>query len=1481
MNAPRIRAERLALVNWRGVFYAELAMDRHVTALEGDNGAGKTTALIATYVVLLPDLGRLRFTNLGEGEATGGDRGIWGRLGDPGRPAYAWLSFRADDGERVLFGVQLRKGAEPAVELQTLCIRGLADDVALPDALLHRALGVDGVPELAELREAVTNAGARLEVFASAKDYFAALFDAGVTPLRLTEGDARARFNEVLRTSMTGGLSRGLTRDLRRFVLEAEESLGSTLKRMQENLDACHRSRLDVEQARALQQEIGDVYAAGHAMFRAGMQAARRADDAANRVFQAKVEQAERVRAEAADLDRRDDALAGRAAGVREQIAAGRETLENNRARLDRTRKAHDLAAQIAEHEAALAPLREAKTAADEALQTAEVARAEAVARRNERRTLLDEATAGLHDAEAGLESLQARAARHERARRTLGQARDALGEPDLAPDAAAAARPRVQARRDAVDARRRSLRRDLDTARQRRAAWARAQEALDACGLDVPPAEAYDAARGLLAEGRRLADLAAQGPTLAREVRALEDVVRRRARMIERLSAVFDDDQRPRTAGQFDDELLAAERAVAEADRAVREAAGELEDAANERLARREAQADARREAARHAELRRGVADAAASFDWAVETAADLRALHAEATRQEAEAGRAVLAAEAEVAALDRAFEALDELGRGLAPALQQAAEAVGGTPLVARFEAVDVEDAGLVEARLGPLVEAVVVDDAWAAAETWPEDAPDHVWLIETHDARRRVDEAGGKPEEEGVAGVLARYGDAWRLTRPPELPVVGRAARAQRRAALEVERGAADRRAEAARGELARVQAATRRVAALLPDAEVLDRADPAEALARADEALAVAERGVTEAREARTAAEQAARAARARLDALRGAATDAALLDEPDPEGALDATRLALEGVAEAEVWLAQAPAARDVLQAELETLREPPLGEGAEADAADALAEADAERDALDAADEALAAFAQVRDAYDDVAAPAELAELRLGHADARRRVDAAREAEHAASQAADAALDALETARSEAGRLDAQVSMRAAQITQAQAAMQALGLGRPSAGDVAEADRAVRAANDRLEHLNDTERQIAHDRGELAGRRDALARELRRADGEADAARDAWAPLRARWRALEQRCVEAGLGEVGPAEADAGDARVHRARLVERLRRARDAAQVAAAVEAQPAEPEGDLEAWRLTREWLRRCLPARLADTPDPRLGLERLSEHLTALEGRLNHQEQVLAGSAADVAHYVRQLRRRARRQVDLLNELLAPIAFGSIAGVRLQMTDVEQMEALLDGLSDQADLFKPGLPIDEALDRLFQRVGGTPGSARLLDYREYFDLQVHVQRQSDPTWRLANPTRMSTGEAIGVGAALMMVVLHAWEAQNRLSRKQSDLNTLRLLFLDEANRLSADNLGVLIDLCRTLELQLLIAAPRVDEAAGNTTYRLARVTTPDGREEVRLTGRRVRAGGTLVDRIADPEVADIDFDPPPWRDPPAADD
>src|SRR6266545_7473329 len=89
----RVRSRTLVLVNWKWVFYERYTLDSNVTALEGDNGAGKTTVMIAAYVVLLPDMTRLRFTNVGESDATGGDKGVWGRLGSPNRPSYAVMVF--------------------------------------------------------------------------------------------------------------------------------------------------------------------------------------------------------------------------------------------------------------------------------------------------------------------------------------------------------------------------------------------------------------------------------------------------------------------------------------------------------------------------------------------------------------------------------------------------------------------------------------------------------------------------------------------------------------------------------------------------------------------------------------------------------------------------------------------------------------------------------------------------------------------------------------------------------------------------------------------------------------------------------------------------------------------------------------------------------------------------------------------------------------------------------------------------------------------------------------------------------------------------------------------------------------------------------------------------------------------------------------------------------------------------------------------
>src|SRR5688572_7372709 len=171
----RARATALILVNWRGVFFERYLLDRHVTALEGANGAGKTTVMIAAYVVLLPDLTRLKFTNLGETGATGGDRGIYGRLGEPG-PSYAALEIEVD-GKRLCAGVYLERKAAPALSLTPFIISGLSSETVTHRIFLRESESHEHIATMEDIAQSVQQAAAELEVFASAKEYFASLFE--------------------------------------------------------------------------------------------------------------------------------------------------------------------------------------------------------------------------------------------------------------------------------------------------------------------------------------------------------------------------------------------------------------------------------------------------------------------------------------------------------------------------------------------------------------------------------------------------------------------------------------------------------------------------------------------------------------------------------------------------------------------------------------------------------------------------------------------------------------------------------------------------------------------------------------------------------------------------------------------------------------------------------------------------------------------------------------------------------------------------------------------------------------------------------------------------------------------------------------------------------------------------------------------------------------------------------------------------------
>jgi chromosome partition protein MukB len=307
--------------------------------------------------------------------------------------------------------------------------------------------------------------------------------------------------------------------------------------------------------------------------------------------------------------------------------------------------------------------------------------------------------------------------------------------------------------------------------------------------------------------------------------------------------------------------------------------------------------------------------------------------------------------------------------------------------------------------------------------------------------------------------------------------------------------------------------------------------------------------------------------------------------------------------------------------------------------------------------------------------------------------------------------------------------------------------------------------------------------------------------------------------------------------------------------LIDRLLRARGGQALAEEL-ARRFSSEADalatyVAAWKEVTVWLARRLPAQVAEVTDPLRALERLRDHLALLEERLGRQELDLRGASEDVARGIEVKLRRATGQVRRLNQHLDGISFGSIQRIRVDMRRVERMDQILRALREgqaQELLFQTALPVEEALDEIFRRYGGGKGGGqRLLDYREYLELEVAVERKAKAGFEAVSPTRLSTGEAIGVGAALMMVVLTEWERDANLFRNRRAEGTLRFLFLDEANRLSQDNLGVLFDLCQNLELQLLIAAPEVARATGNTTYRLVRQVAADGSEEVIVTGRR----------------------------------
>jgi len=1467
----RTTANALALVNWKGVFYARYGLDRHVTALEGANGAGKTTVMIAAYVVLLPDMSRLRFTNLGETGATGGDKGIWGRLGEPGRPSYAVLDFALPGERRLVAGVHLERKGEPSVEPTPFIVTGLASDVRLQDLLLVTHGDSEMVPEFPELRESAARLGGRLQSFAAARDYFAALFDQGVTPLRLATDEERSKLNEMLRTSMTGGISRALTSELRSFLLKEEGGLADTLQRMRANLDACRRTRTEVQESRRLEQEIGGVFEAGQTMFAAAFLATReRADELSRRVDEAEAERA--VCAEKRDLENAalENTLTALNSLERRRSEIG-HLLELAREWQGTLRDALAASRTLATCVERLAKAQHLVVAAVRERDDAETVRTQARDKLRRAQDGYKRAAAGLADLQEGIAELHRRAGAYHQATRRLREAEECLGGAPLVSEAFRERGTKARADLAEIDQERREATTRLADAEAHRSQHGEVMKAL--CALvdsDVAIERAHDAALAALQEHRDRVALAARLPVIERDLIETRKQAVRQSSARDRaqaLSVVVAQEPAAEVVERLLSEAEAALKKHDDGERTAKAATQQVERELKDLESRRREQAE-REPLFRDLAARAG--RLAERLGAPVDSRQSLDAARAALDDQFTAARNAEKAARDEQEALLRQARELLAAGGPFAPELLKLKDQLGAELVAGNFEDVDIDEAGRVEARLGGLAQALVVEDPHATARAIYERSESLTdVLLVSRDAELDRLASAANAVEVGADDVAVEEGLAVRVSRIPSHPRIGRRAREARAAELRRQADEKVREVEEARNHRRELERLVVDGDALLAGHAIWLGGDPATELIEVKRATVEAEAQLRDQRAAIAHYAEAARTMRPRVDSLRALLGVAMLLDPPDLRERTQILERELQDARLAKERVARDKSNAALVDRQLAVLRLAPLTDEQLVRLGERVQQLTGQREQLHSGIEALEYVQANAEALDWEDAPRRLANQAALVPALREQLDEAEAQQQHAEVSATDAETRFDVATSAFHEADAKRSVANQAHVEAVERFEKFGVPEPT-------DEALDIATEEVARLDKEQRGHDARYGELMNAKGRQEANLSKAE---DALKDSEEklinerreaePAVKRWEDLRERATRYGLlGGVlneGPLADMRGhvnlvqEAKTREGVLMERLRKAQGSATLLTELEVLRAPATGGfaepyLELWLKVRDWLRRRLPAQIAEVDDPREALVRLRDQLSGLEERLERQESDLRGASEDVARGIDVQIRKARGQVKRLNKHLEGISFGSIQSIRVRLTPVDKMEQVLRALREgaaQALLFQAEMPIEEALDEIFRRYGGgRTGGQRLLDYREYVHLQVEIRRKAGSDWEIANPTRLSTGEAIGVGAALMMVVLTEWERDATLLRGKKSHGSLRFLFLDEANRLSHDNLGVLFDLCQTLDLQLLIAAPEVARAEGNTTYRLVRKTTADGREEVLVSGRRTRA-------------------------------
>ncbi|KHS81385.1 MULTISPECIES: chromosome partition protein MukB [Pectobacterium] len=1456
----------LTLVNWNGFFARTFDLDELVTTLSGGNGAGKSTTMAAFITALIPDLTLLHFRNTTEAGATSGsrDKGLHGKL--RAGVCYSTLDVVNSRHQRVLVGVRLQQvaGRDRKVDIKPFTIQGLPTAIQ-PTQILTQVVGdrQARVLSLQELKERVEEMeGVQFKQFNSITDYHSLMFDLGVVPRRLRSASDRSKFYRLIEASLYGGISSAITRSLRDYLLPENSGVRKAFQDMEA---ALRENRMTLEAIRVTQSDR-DLFK--HLISEATSYVAADYMRHANE---------RRIHLDGA-LELRRDLFSSRKQLSSEQyrhVEMARELAEQSGAEgdletdyqaasdhLNLVQTAMRQQEKIERYNADLEELSYRLEEQNEVVEEAREQQAENEERADAAELEVDELKSQLADYQQALDVQQTRAIQYQQAQQALERARSLCQLPDLTADNADEWLDSYQAKEQEATEILLMLEQKLSVADAAHGQFEQAYQLVSKIAGAVNRNEAWQVARDLLRDSSSQRYQAERVQPLRMRLSELEQRLREQQdaeRLLQDFSKRNGQDYQPEELESLQQEL----------DARIETLSSLVAEAGERRMALRQ-ELEQTQQRIQKLTARAPVWLAAQEMltqlsEQSGETFEDSRQV-TEFMQQLLERERETTVERDDIAARKRQIEAqierLSQPGGSEDPRLNALAERFGGVLLSEIYDDVTLDDAPYFSALYGPSRHAIVVSDLSLVRDQLAglEDCPEDLYLIEGDP--QSFDDSVFAVEELERAVVVKVAERQWRYSRFPEVPLFGRAAREMRLESLRDEREALAEQYATMSFDVQKTQRLHQSFSRFIGThlAVVFDE-DPEAEIRTLSSRRGELDRAMAsfdgENQQQRQQYDQA-KEASAQLNKL---IPRISLLCDETLQDRVEEIRAELDETEESARFIQQHGATLAKLEPLVSVLQsDPQQHEQLQEDYTQAQ---NAQRQAKQQAF-ALTEVVQRR-AHFSYADSAGMLGENAGLNDKLRH--------------------RLEQAEAERTKAREQLRQHQAQLTQYSQVQASLKSSYDAKQDMlkeltqelqdigvrADADAEARARQRRDElhaalstnrsRRNQLEKQITFCEAEM----DSLQKKLRKLERDYHQMREQVVTAKAGWcavmRLVKDNGVERRLHRRELAYMEGDELRSMSDKALGALRLAvadnehlRDVLRLS----EDPKRPERKIQFYIAVYQHLRERIRQDIIRTDDPVEAIEQMEIELNRLTEELTAREQMLAISSRSVANIIRKTIQREQNRIRMLNQGLQAVAFGQVKSVRLNVNVRETHTTLLNVLSEQQemhqDLFNSNrLTFSEALAKLYQRLNPeidmgqrTPQTIgeELLDYRNYLEMEVEVNRGADG-WLRAESGALSTGEAIGTGMSILVMVVQSWEEESKRLRGK-DIIPCRLLFLDEAARLDAKSIATLFELCDRLEMQLVIAAPENISPEKGTTYKLVRKVYQNN-EHVHVVGLR----------------------------------